>query len=320
MRIVLFFVLFSSALSGQKISHQQHVELGDVHWYREYDDAFAKAKKEDKSVLILFQEVPGCSTCKNYGQNVLTHPLIVEGIETEFIPLCIFNNKKGKDLDILQKFNEPTWNNPVVRIFDKNQKELTPRLSGNYSSAGLISSINSALIKSNSLIPEYLNLLEQELSSETDEIFLSMYCFWTGEKEIANIAGVIGTEAGFMNGKEVVKVRFNQSVTSAKSIHKIAKKSSCGDQMFDKNNNYRKDKESKYYLRHSSLKYLPMTPLQESKTNRALALKEDPLKYLSPTQREYLKVINKSPKKPWEVYLETDFETSYRNFKAFILQ
>ncbi len=45
----------------------QQEELGAVSWYRNYEFALKEAKKQDKSVLIFFQEVPGCSTCKNYG-------------------------------------------------------------------------------------------------------------------------------------------------------------------------------------------------------------------------------------------------------------
>ena len=88
----------------------QSEELGKVSWYRNYEEAVALAKKEDKSVLILFQEVPGCMTCRNYGQNVLSHPLMVDAIEHLFVPLAIYNNKKGKDDKVLKQFGEPAWN------------------------------------------------------------------------------------------------------------------------------------------------------------------------------------------------------------------
>ena len=71
-------------------------ELGKVNWIRDYDQALEQSKTQDKPVFILFQEVPGCSTCKNYGNNVLSHPFIVEAIEDNFIPLVIYNNKGGR--------------------------------------------------------------------------------------------------------------------------------------------------------------------------------------------------------------------------------
>ncbi|MEM7087739.1 MAG: thioredoxin family protein, partial [Bacteroidota bacterium] len=66
----------------------QDEELGKVSWYRDYDQAIQQAKKQNKPVLILFQEVPGCATCRNYGHNVLSNPLMTEAIENEFIPLA----------------------------------------------------------------------------------------------------------------------------------------------------------------------------------------------------------------------------------------
>ena len=35
------------------------VELGQVHWLRGFEKALEKAKKNDKPLLVLFQEVPG---------------------------------------------------------------------------------------------------------------------------------------------------------------------------------------------------------------------------------------------------------------------
>ncbi len=37
----------------------QAVETGSVHWHRDFDAACQVAKKQDKPVLLLFQEIPG---------------------------------------------------------------------------------------------------------------------------------------------------------------------------------------------------------------------------------------------------------------------
>jgi len=287
---------------SQTISFQEHQELGDVHWHRDYDEALAVAKKEDKPVLILFQEVPGCSTCRNYGNNVLTHPHIVEAIEELFIPLTIFNNKGGRDKETLNRYSEPTWNNPVVRVVNSKGKNIVDRLNGNYTSAGLISTINTALTESGVIIPKYLELLEQELTANKDEIFLSMYCFWTGEKEIANLPGVVSTQAGFMNGKEVVKIEYDKNLNSAKKIKKAAAKKSCGDHLYTSNSGYRIDRESKYYLQHSILKHIPMTGLQAAQINRALAL---------PRQITLLSKVKEAKGKGFKNYIEEDFQISW---------
>jgi len=81
---------------------KQSEELGQVNWQRNYDEAISLSEKENKPIFLFFQEVPGCSTCRNYGHHVMSHPLIVEAIETHFIPTAIFNNKRGKDAKILK--------------------------------------------------------------------------------------------------------------------------------------------------------------------------------------------------------------------------
>lgn len=312
----VFFLLTTMLMHAQEISFQEHKELGDVHWHRDYETGLEKASQEKKPVLILFQEVPGCATCRNYGSNVLSHPLIVETIENYFIPVTIFNNKRGKDLEILNKYNEPTWNNPVVRIVNSKGKDIVKRVNGNYSEAGLVDAMMEGLIQSGHLVPDYLDLLYKELSGNTNECYLSMYCFWTGEKEIAKIPGVITTQAGFMNGREVVKVSYDEEKTSAKKIKEKATQKNCGDDLYLKNTKYRVDKESKYYLRHSDLQYIPMTVAQATKVNSALGSKIDPLQYLSPQQVTWYKEIKgKENKKGLSVYIEEDFTSSWKAFK-----
>lgn len=95
------FIILMMTLTSTAQTHQPE-ELGKVQWLRDYDKALAIAKQQGKAVFILFQEVPGCATCRNYGHHVLSHPLIVEAIESEFVPLAIFNNKGGDDAAILK--------------------------------------------------------------------------------------------------------------------------------------------------------------------------------------------------------------------------
>ncbi|MDG1054249.1 MAG: thioredoxin family protein [Flavobacteriaceae bacterium] len=106
----------------------QAQELGKVSWYRDFDQAIALSQKQNKPIFVLFQEVPGCLTCRNYGKGVLSSPVIIKTIETHFIPLAIFNNKPGKDNAILKRYGEPSWNNPVVRIVDAKGENLIWRI------------------------------------------------------------------------------------------------------------------------------------------------------------------------------------------------
>lgn len=265
------------------------VELGSVHWLRSYDEALQKSKITSKPILILFQEIPGCQTCKSYGSDVLTHPLLVEAIESEFIPLAIHNNKSGADAEVLKRFNEPSWNNPVVRIVDQNGKDVVNRLHGNYSAAGLASSMTQAIIKSKGKAPIYLQLLADELSAQQKGISkatYSMYCFWTGEALFGKLNGVVKTSAGFQTGKEAVVVEYDPAIISLSKLNDVAGSHQCNAVS---GGSFRPDNTPKYYLSNSKYKTVPMTELQKCRVNSALADGLDPGEYLSPGQLAYLK-------------------------------
>lgn len=289
-----------------KAAVENPIELGLVRWERSYENALNKSKEEGKPIFIFFQEVPGCSTCSSYGKEVMSHPLIVEAIETHFIPLCIYNNKSGEDTRILNKYQEPAWNNPVVRIVGSDDKDIIDRVSSTYSIGGLTDALVRAMYKKKIKVPEYLSILHTETNSyEKDELVLGMYCFWSGEKAMASITGVRETEAGFMGGKEVVKVKFDPAIISKKELITKAKKANCADLVFtnDKDiyevttrkiENFKKDPETKYYLFNSKYKSIPMTPLQSLRVNYELSQNGNPEYLFSPRQLALLQRSNKN--------------------------
>jgi hypothetical protein len=283
-------LLFTHSLFAQERTnpHSQSGELGKVSWLRDYDEAVRLAAKEQKDMLILFQEVPGCATCRNYGHNVLTHPLMVEAIENLFIPLAIFNNKEGKDRKVLQQFGEPSWNNPVVRIVSANGSDLVERIAGNYSIEGLYQAMETTLKEKDRALPLYFQLLGQEIFAEkVTERHYQMYCFWSGEKHLGQASGVLSTEPGFMKGHEVVQVQYDPSVISAKELDKHANKGKCT--YLEEDRSYRPDKDPQYYLKQTAYRYLPLSKIQKTKINSALGKGEDATRFLSPKQKVWLK-------------------------------
>ncbi|MBK8700728.1 MAG: thioredoxin family protein [Saprospiraceae bacterium] len=286
----------------------QPIELGRVHWIRNLDEGLSKSAKLHKPVFLLFQEVPGCSTCRNFGSNVLDHPLIAEAIEDHFIPVAIYNNIGGHDADVLKRYNEPSWNNPVVHILSGKGSDLIPKLQGRYSEGDVISLINKALLSSSLLIPAYLQLLEAEYTANPEEMILEMYCFWSGEKNIGGQPGVIYTEPGYSQGKEVVKVRYDRNLTDATNVAKAAKKGGNADAIHTGENalidmakaigmpvkkaaSYSIDKDLHYYLKNSILSAVPMTQTQATKINSALGNGQLAENYLSPRQIKILDAV-----------------------------
>lgn len=310
----LFFCFSLISISAQEKTNpkDQDEELGKVSWYRDFDTAIALSKKENKPVLILFQEVPGCATCRNYGHNVLSNPLMTDAIQNEFIPLAIFNNKGGNDKKILQKYKEPSWNNPVVRIVNSNGDNLVPRVASDYSAKGLYNAMLKALQVSGQEIPEYVKLLGKELSAvhseEIKETYYSMYCFWTGEKQLGANEGVLNTEAGFMKGREVVKVTYAPEIISDQTLASFAKQNKMSP--ITKDSSYHaSEKDEDYYLQHSAYKYLPLSKLQRTKINAALGNQQSAEKYLSPTQCVWLQELQKSSSS--KIRFNDDFKTSW---------
>ena len=300
MKTFVIFLFSVAALAAQRSDNP--IELGKVEWIRDYDQAIAQSKATDKPIFLLFQEVPGCANCTKYGKDILSHPLMVEAIETEFVPLAIFNNKSGKDREVLVQFGEPSWNNPVVRIIDNEGNDLAQRVGNFRSKTKIVNTVIQVLERENNAVPKYLELLSQEWQGQeatAEEGFLSMYCFWTGEREIAKIDGVLSTEAGFMHGREVVKVAYDETKTDLAKIGEQASKVSCADAIYTdqvvktsiptkKEGSYRKDNQDKYYLRHTDYQYIPLTAIQQTKINSAIGSKQNPSKYLSPRQTEML--------------------------------
>ncbi len=333
--VCLFLVGFALPLAAQNIAStpsNNPAELGKINWLRDYDQAIELSKKMDKPVFILFQEVPGCSTCSRFGFGPLSDPFIVEGIEDNFIPLAIFNNKGGKDAKILKQFNEPSWNNPVVRIINQNGRDIVPRMANRWSPSDLLSTVMAGIEEQGEAVPAYMSLRLQEFEGEDNikEANLAMYCFWTGEREISKIDGVLSTEAGFMHGKEVVKVQYDASQVSLPTLVSEAQKSSCADAVFvdddydmsqvkkktsvnnvKKAGSYHKDGEVKYYLSKSEYKYIPMSALQQAKVNAAIGSNQNPERYLSPRQLAVKKYIASNRSQKWASQINQDMKATW---------
>jgi|UniRef100_A0A7S4GHZ2 hypothetical protein len=130
------------------------VELGDVAWHRDLDTALMASTQTGKPVFCLFQEIPGCSTCTGFGSNVLRNPALVRSIQTDFIPVAIHNNKPGRDAQVLKRYGEPSWNNPVVRFLDGDGRDILPRRDGVWTAQGIASRMVEALCTMGLPVPE----------------------------------------------------------------------------------------------------------------------------------------------------------------------
>ncbi|MCA8957249.1 MAG: hypothetical protein KDC87_14330 [Planctomycetes bacterium] len=93
---------------------------------------------------------------------MLSHPLLVEAIVDLFEPVAVFNSEKGRDAELLKRFGEPAWNNPVVRFVDAAGRDWIARRDGVWTPAGIAARMVEALRAARRSVPQYLELLAAE--------------------------------------------------------------------------------------------------------------------------------------------------------------
>lgn len=302
----------------------QPPELGRVEWGRDYAAARDASRRSGRPVLVLFDEVPGCHTCVSYGETALSHPLVVEAAGALFEPVFVHNNVDGAERAILESFGEPAWNNPVVRIVDDRQKDLAPRLDGDYTPEGLAATMVVALERAGRETPLYLRLVAADGAPTRETAVFAMHCFWEGEAKLGAQPGVLSTRTGMLDGREVVEVVFDPDALAFPELLRAARSMSCADRVYIRTDEQapaaravagdaavRSDasitpspKDDKYSLRQSEYRFVPMTPAQASRVNAALAAGGDPAACLSPTQARLAEAIRAHPDRAWPAALE----------------
>jgi hypothetical protein len=304
---------------GDRDATSRPPELGAVRFGRDLDLGLAEARRDEKLVFLLFQEIPGCSTCKGFGAGPLSNPLLAEAIESEFVPVAIYNNREGADKAALERFGEPAWNNPVVRFLDADGRDVLPRADGLWTEGAIAARMVAALGKKRGAVPDWLALASEETEdSATEQATFAMHCYWEGQGRLGSIAGVEAVEPGFVEGEEVVRVTFRPQRIAYADLVRAAERLDCSLHVYTNSETQaavargivntrakplrgtadamRKAAatEHLYHLQHSSLRFVPMTELQATRINADLSQSRDPSHWLSPRQRTLAQRIAES--------------------------
>jgi hypothetical protein len=306
----LTFVAVVLALVAGVSSSGTPRELGNVDWSRSFDSALERARATGHPLFVLFQEVPGCNTCVSFGEQVLTHPLLIEGIEEEFVPVAIYNNRSGADRAVVERYGEQPWNNPVVRFLDSDGRDLVPRRAGLWTPEAIGHRMVLALESAGRPVPPYLRAAIEELqTSGARQATFGMDCYWSGEACLGTIPGLLSSRTGVLGGREVVEVVYDPGDVEYRQLLKEARSRGCADHVFAHDAEQLEaaqrvfgnaatrtrtlaesaaERDQKYYLRRSRFLKLELTPRQAMRVNAALASVENPLRWLSPRQRKLL--------------------------------
>ncbi|NOT34652.1 MAG: hypothetical protein HOP12_10855 [Candidatus Eisenbacteria bacterium] len=293
-----------------------HPELGAVRWGRDLNAALAQSRASGKPVAVLFDEVPGCARCVGFGEQVLSQPLIVDAIESEFEPVFVHNNREGADAAMLARFHEPASNNPVLRFLDAEGRDVIPRRDALYAPHEIAARLAEALRATRRPVPAYLDVAIEEthLAGHKQAVF-GMSCFWEGEAALGRLDGVVATEAVWLDGKEAVEVTFDSTRLSFAALTRAAVAQQAASHVFARDDRQLADAHAvvgthgvrtnergrpapeadrKFYLSRSPLRALPLSPLQATRINAALHEGSDALRWLSPRQRERAKRLTAS--------------------------
>ncbi len=309
----LTLTLFGLALPGAALagkSDRNPVEVGPVDWGRDYDRALADSRRSGKPVFAFFQEVPGCAGCKQFGSEVMSHPLIVAAVENAFVPLLIYNNRPGRDAELLRSYNEPSWNYQVVRFLNAEGADLIPRKDKVWTVDALVPRMIASLEAAGREVPAYLRAARSDRGKDVATAAFSQHCFWTGEFKFGRIPGVLTTEAGWFDGREVTRVRYQPEVLPLGELLKAAVKLDAADGVYLEDaadrgeagalnllpvgaldDSYRtaRDSDQKKQIERRAFSRMALTPIQRTKVNAFAPVDiGQALSWLTPEQqREY---------------------------------
>ena len=248
--------------------------------------------------------------------------MLVEAIEDLFVPVLVYNNKKGDDETILKQFKEPAWNNPVIRYLNSDGDDVIGRKENIWTTKGTAVRMIAALKASDARVPGYLNLVAGQRTKTQTAIF-AMHCYWEGEANLGKIKGVRNTRSAWLQKKEVVEVEYDPAVVDYEMLIGQAQKMECASTIFattdgqqktaerlakekvirlkeDEKIRVAKTSDQKYYLRNSNYRHLPLTIAQSTKINSLLMNRQvshDRIRsLLSPRQLDLLKLISSAKK------------------------
>ncbi len=311
-------LLLTAALLGLGAApHSNPVEVGTVDWGRDYDEALSRSRKTGKPVFAFFQEVPGCAGCKQFGSTVMSDPLIVAAVEQAFVPLLIYNNRPGRDAELLKSYNEPSWNYQVVRFLDAEGRDLIPRKDRIWSVEALVPRMERALHAAGRDVPGYLRAARADRGKGVAVAAFSQHCFWTGEFKLGRIPGVLTTEAGWLDGREVTRVRYLREELSLEQLLRAAVQLDAADGVYlasepertrarsldllpvgvlDDGYRAARSSDQKKQIERRAFARMELTPVQRTKVNAFAPIDiRQALAWLTPAQQREYRELSTSP-------------------------
>jgi hypothetical protein len=180
----------------------------------------------------------------------------------------------------------------VDRFMDPDEHPLVPRIEGAHLVGHpvavplMAAQLEAALLAAKKPVPLWLSARASDAigaagDTRPAEVTYAMGCFWEGEVQLGAIDGVTSTEPGFVDGREVVRVRYDAARVGRVVVDDLARargysavkgafRSASGD--------------DKKQIQNNALGRLPLGNAQRMHVNSAVGLGQDPGVWLSPLQ------------------------------------
>ena len=157
-------------------------------------------------------------------------------------------------------------------------------------------------------MPPYLALaLAENHFAVQHRATFAMACFWEGEARLGGIEGVVATRPVYLAGREAVSVTYDETRVPFERLVREAARLDCAERVWVADErrlaiargvvgtraersqdagSEAGEGDRQHDLGHSPLRALTLTPMQATHVNAALHVGSDPLRWLSPRQRE----------------------------------
>jgi hypothetical protein len=108
---------------------------------------------------------------------------------------------------------------------------------------------------------------------------------------------VVATRAGWVDQTEVVEVTFDPKVLARADLERRAL-AGCATRIFAAGTSIRAADDQKYYLKQRDFRFVPMSAAQAARVHASVSTGSAE-GWLSPRQRDALRLIRAAPKAPW---------------------
>jgi len=231
-------------------------------------------------------------------QNVFTHPLLIEAIESLFISL-------QQGLEIGSYIDKPYADRKTrVRMLNESGAEIVAGIKGKQINlASMTSMIVAGLKALRKEVPKYLSLLETEENGKIRhlpdgtmqridrKVVFGMSDSKIGEIEFADLEGVLATKAGYVSQQRAVRVTYDSKTLSFCNLVRFSLQRQVSDIIYYQSNEERiaarievervkggneliqhlgtiqVDVNPKHSLGQTMLRYVPLTELQALRAN-----------------------------------------------------